>query len=1290
MDENCNSRSSADSVDMSTIDASPVLLNGHMSSDEDNSYPKIKIVEQPQQRGFRFRYECEGPSHGGLQGASSEKYRKTNPAIRIVNYDGPAKVIVSLVTDEPVPRPHAHRLVGKNCQNGTCVVDVKRGTTQISFPNLCIQHVTRKKASEVLEQQIHMAILDDKRRQENNWSLDAKLTDEEKKKAKQEAANQAKAMQLNVVRLCFQCYLTDEQGTVIKALQSVVSDPIFDCKAPGANPLKICRMDKYSGCCTGNDEVFLLCEKVQKDDIEVRFVEQDADGNQVWEAFGHFGPFDVHRQFAIVFKTPEYRDVNIQNPVNVLVMLQRKSDKESSDPKSFTYYPRIRDKEDIDRKRRKLIPSYHGGGSFGGMNPSLGGGGGNGGTGGGGAANGGDGSKGLQNGGSIPDFNNLPLSQFGSRSMGHINHNGRQVLHAKRSPHIFRQPMAPALYSDAPADVIANSTEFLYEEVSHLSPPMAGLGGAHSPQYYNGNVSQTLVSPSDSAMMMGSPQNMGQTFSALSPQHSIQQHSPQNSLLMASQNQSMPITETFSGSQVSLAASDLQMNLSGLKIEQYSQPVQATGMQGVDIETDFCHTNSQLNTQIFDQYSQRVNQVFSSDYGMKPLESQLEMPHFGTQSCAWQARGNDTDLQDVIDVLEMVDGTPTRDDGYDEVDSAKVEKFEMSELVARSASSSSYDLKESAVPSAVTKSPALHQTAKLEPGISTPVTVTDDRPEEPVPYPTAVTENLVPLGHGREETAQSISTEDPSHAVVTTESSAQTDMDPLLKLSMKMSHALQCYAASGDIRKLLMVQRFLMQVQDQDGDLPLHTALINQRYEVFQNILDVMSTLPDSYARINAYNFHHQTPLHLAVLTDQPNAVDLLIRAGADSTLVDRNGYTPAHLAVLYGHDDCLKNLLKYLRPGVSRKEPFPELNFRCYDGYSPAHLACQLENLAAMKLLVWGKANINLPDGKSGQTPLHHAVEVDDLSLAAYLILQAGADVNIKRFDGNTALHLACGRGNVGMVALLMAGGADPDVENDDVTGSSDDSEYTESDESEESREFESGEDSGEDQENDNTDNSENLKIEDSEEKDTDTEKPQSDTRKEVRNRRERRAKHRRRGLVPADFAATNNKILRILNGEPYSSITGSGSDEVQQTTDRLASMRFTSHDSGHGSIGGDMSKVDYPVRMALSGLLDPLDPGCDWHTLADKLHVKYPSAENLKNNSPTRFLLTVYEAEGGTVAKLVQALVEMKRNDCISILQHLVDGSIETGDNKDAVKDPKFDSGLPESFHKPASPVH
>ena len=48
--------------------------------------PCLEIVEQPQARGFRFRYECEGPSHGGLQGERSMKNRKTYPVIKVFAY----------------------------------------------------------------------------------------------------------------------------------------------------------------------------------------------------------------------------------------------------------------------------------------------------------------------------------------------------------------------------------------------------------------------------------------------------------------------------------------------------------------------------------------------------------------------------------------------------------------------------------------------------------------------------------------------------------------------------------------------------------------------------------------------------------------------------------------------------------------------------------------------------------------------------------------------------------------------------------------------------------------------------------------------------------------------------------------------------------------------------------------------------------------------------------------------------------------------------------------------------
>ena len=40
--------------------------------------------------------------------------------------------MVSLVTDEQVPRPHAHELVGKNCKNGICVVEMKGNSEMIA------------------------------------------------------------------------------------------------------------------------------------------------------------------------------------------------------------------------------------------------------------------------------------------------------------------------------------------------------------------------------------------------------------------------------------------------------------------------------------------------------------------------------------------------------------------------------------------------------------------------------------------------------------------------------------------------------------------------------------------------------------------------------------------------------------------------------------------------------------------------------------------------------------------------------------------------------------------------------------------------------------------------------------------------------------------------------------------------------------------------------------------------------------------------------------------------------
>lgn len=359
----------------------PFAAMPQMTSLQSVDGPFLQILEQPKQRGFRFRYGCEGPSHGGLPGASSEKNRKTYPTVKICNYQGQARVVVQLVTAlTPLPQLHAHSLVGKQCDKGVCIADLQSKDSTISFPNLGILHVTKKNVAKTLEERMMEAfrmgyncgvsIHPEIDALQGEVRLPRELNEHQRSMISSAAANQAKEMDLSVVRLMFTAFLPDSDGGFSRRLEPVVSEPIYDSKAPNASNLKIVRMDRTAGCVTGGEEVYLLCDKVQKDDIQVRFYEED-DSGLTWEALGDFSPTDVHRQFAIVFKTPKYRDQNLQKPTSVFVQLKRKSDNETSEPKPFTYHPQIIDKEEVQRKRQKTLPNFqdfsgHGGGGGGG------------------------------------------------------------------------------------------------------------------------------------------------------------------------------------------------------------------------------------------------------------------------------------------------------------------------------------------------------------------------------------------------------------------------------------------------------------------------------------------------------------------------------------------------------------------------------------------------------------------------------------------------------------------------------------------------------------------------------------------------------------------------------------------------------------------------------------------------------------------------------------------------------------------------------------------------------------
>uniref|UniRef100_A0A2K5QL48 RELB proto-oncogene, NF-kB subunit n=1 Tax=Cebus imitator TaxID=2715852 RepID=A0A2K5QL48_CEBIM len=201
--------------------------------------PHLVITEQPKQRGMRFRYECEGRSAGSILGESSTEASKTLPAIELRDCGGLREVEVTacLVWKDWPHRVHPHSLVGKDCTDGVCRVRLRPHVSpRHSFNNLGIQCV-RKKEIEAIQLGIDPY---------NAGSL----------KNHQE-------VDMNVVRICFQASYRDQQGQMCH-MDPVLSEPVYDKKSTNTSELRICRINKESGPCTGGEELYLLCDKVQK------------------------------------------------------------------------------------------------------------------------------------------------------------------------------------------------------------------------------------------------------------------------------------------------------------------------------------------------------------------------------------------------------------------------------------------------------------------------------------------------------------------------------------------------------------------------------------------------------------------------------------------------------------------------------------------------------------------------------------------------------------------------------------------------------------------------------------------------------------------------------------------------------------------------------------------------------------------------------------------------------------------------------------------------------------------
>ncbi|XP_050779011.1 ankyrin repeat domain-containing protein 27 isoform X3 [Gopherus flavomarginatus] len=140
---------------------------------------------------------------------------------------------------------------------------------------------------------------------------------------------------------------------------------------------------------------------------------------------------------------------------------------------------------------------------------------------------------------------------------------------------------------------------------------------------------------------------------------------------------------------------------------------------------------------------------------------------------------------------------------------------------------------------------------------------------------------------------------------------------------------------------------------------------------------------------------------------------------GLGVNVTNQDGFTPLHVAALYGHPELVYLLLKH-GANISAKN----MNHAV-----PLHLACQKGHFQVVKCLVDCNAKQNKKD-VHGNTPLIYACLNGQHEIAA-LLLEHGASVNLSNSKGNTALHEAVIGKHEVLVELLLQNDASNYIRN-------------------------------------------------------------------------------------------------------------------------------------------------------------------------------------------------------------------------------------------------------------------
>ncbi|KAG9393929.1 Ankyrin repeats (3 copies) [Carpediemonas membranifera] len=254
---------------------------------------------------------------------------------------------------------------------------------------------------------------------------------------------------------------------------------------------------------------------------------------------------------------------------------------------------------------------------------------------------------------------------------------------------------------------------------------------------------------------------------------------------------------------------------------------------------------------------------------------------------------------------------------------------------------------------------------------------------------------------------------------------------------------LASFFGHADIAELLLdAAANMVDVTNKDGKSPLYAASVSGHARCARLLLD-------RGADVSHPSDLHDNPLIAAACWGHVEIIELLLDAGAILDLQNDEGFTALMLTCLGSHAECTRSLLaagadctKVHSSGcsalcIAAENGFVEIasllldanrsmvDIADNDSWSPLFWAAAESHLDLARLLLEHGANPN-HRANDGRTPLMAATLDNNVEIIELLIKCGWADLSMRDGNSLTALDLACIRGHVETVTVLVEAGSE------------------------------------------------------------------------------------------------------------------------------------------------------------------------------------------------------------------------------------------------------------------------